>query len=574
MGFTASLKYAWDHSLSCSSETPPVRPVWVDVQSPFARLLSDREECWYYVHIPQSSNGKYAPDPRMLEYPPLSFILGSLGLAAFGNDSTGAQVASNLLLLAFVVFMAWHGWQLAGFRGGILLGLAAAASPWTSQWMRTYNYQPGGLLMLAIAMVAAHASRGLTRPVFCACLGASLGVGLLFTQFLLFIATPWLIVLALPDLFRTRYSLLAGGLLLLVVQVIWVRYSYCMRSGPVASAWLDPYVTWSVVLLLLLLLGTAWLHARRRGWCPVTGLAVVAATAGLMSAPYYLSVQSIQMQVIQEHRFLMSCYPWMSMFMAFVESAQTLHTFHWLGLLWLTVGLLLLDRWHDFRPLARKSALWLLAGLVSMALNAPPVLKYLVVLLPLGLVPGFIWAARWKTSFVLVTLFLLGGLWIQTLGWLDIKDRRHPWLPIPILMLDTISDGVPRDFCWFYSFPMADAPRNRPWIWKKIQPRIRMCVLFLDQEIDLRKAPVTFWKSIPELECLVLYLSLRSKLVEPDLLKEGDGVLILSRFPFNLPSGPPAGSNVLSPPDHFQMVERCSPPFPFLVQFRTVLSAP
>ncbi len=293
LAYTASLKYAWEHSLSSSSEATSAWPVWVEDQDSVARVVGQREERWYSLHIPQSPNGEYAPSLLMQEYPPLSFVLGGLGLAAFGDDSRGVQAASNLLLLAFVAFMAWHGWQLAGFRGSLLLGLAAAASPWTSQWLRLYNYQPGGLLMLAVAMVAAHASRGLTRPVFCACLGAALGVGLLFIQLLLFVATPWLVALAFPDLIRTRYSLLAGGLLLLVFQVCWLRYSWGMQAGPMASGWLDPYVTWSVLSLLLLLLGTAWLHARRHGWRPATGLGVVVATAGLVSAPYHVLLQGI-----------------------------------------------------------------------------------------------------------------------------------------------------------------------------------------------------------------------------------------------------------------------------------------
>ncbi len=567
--YAASVWYAASRSLSYSPEATRAWPVRVENQDLIDRLLGPSEQKFYYFHIPESPTGKYVPNIQGAQYPPLSFYVGALGLAAFGVESTGAQAASNLLLLAFVAAMAWHGWQLAGFRGAVLLGLAAASSPWTLQWLRIYNFQPGGLLMLAVALVAAHASRGLTRPAFCAWLGASLGVGILFVQLVLIVCIPWLVTLVLPDLFRTRYSLLAGGLLLLVVQVLWARYSWFMHAGPEASEWLDPYVSCAVLSLLLLLLGTAWLHSRKQGWRPVTGLAVTVATAGLVGGPYYLYFQASHLLYVPNRQ--LEVRP--EFVGAIADYIRTLHTFHWMGLLWLAAGVVVLARWRRFGSLGFRLVFSVLTGLLLMAATGPVGLKYLVTLLPLAVVLGFIWAARWKTSFAGVTLFLVASLWVQTLGWLDLQDRQIPWLPVPMVTPDALPEEMVNGH-WFYYFPVAEIPGEDSWLWDQIPRGLRTSLIFRDQPIPVGGAavPILLFKG-PEMECLAMYLSLRGQLVEPDLLREGDYVLIGSRLPFSLPRGRRAGALDLSAPDHFQSRDRMSS-FPLLLQLRRVQSAP
>ncbi len=276
------------------------------------------------------------------------------------------------------------------------------------------------------------------------------------------------------------------------------------------------------------------------------------------------------MGLIQDHAEIWAFRP--GMLEDLLESARVLHTFHWFGLLWLAVGLLALAGWHGFRSLAWRSALSLLGAAILLALAAPVRLKYEVLLLPLALVPGFIWAARWKTSFVLVTLFLLGGLRLQTLGWLEVQGGPHPWLPVSIVTLDALSDGVADGTGWFHSFPMADGPGSEPWLWEEIPAGIQASLLFQDLDIDLEGGSVPFRLfNVPQMECLAMYLSLRGRLVEPGLLTEGDRVLIVSRFPFNLAPEPPGGRLVLSAPDHFQRRDKMSP-YPLYVQSREVLS--
>jgi len=567
--FAASVCYAASRSLSYSTEATLAWPVWREHQDLTAGFLGGSGEAWDFFYIPESPTGKYAPNIQNAQYPPLNFFIGALGLAAFDYDATGAQAASNVLLLAFVAVMAWHGWQLAGFRGAVLLGLAAAASPWTSQWLRFYNYQPGGLLMLAIAMVAAHSSKGLTRPAFCAWLGITLGVGFLFVQLVLLVCAPWLVALVFRDLVRSRYSLLAGGLLLLVVQVSWTRYLWLVHRGPKASEWMDTYVFCTIVSLLLLILGTAWIYARKRGWRPVTGLAVTVAAAGLVSAPYYVGFQSSHLEYFQTR--MQEVRP--SLVGAIADYTRTLHTFHWFGLLWLAVGVLVLVRWQRFGSLGFHLAFSVLGGLLLMAASGPVGLKYLVTLLPLALVLGFVWAARWTASFIGVALFLVGTLFVQTVGWLDVRNHHFRWVPVPIVTPDELP-GKMVSAHWFYNFPVASLLGEDPWIWDQIPPGLRLSLLLKRQPIPLTggSVPYLLLKG-SEVECLAVFLSLRGQLVEPGLLREGDYVLIGSRLPFNLPPEPGAGRLRLSGPDHFQSRDRSSP-YPLLLQLRRVQSTP
>ncbi len=570
LAYAGSLAYAFSHSLGVSSESTRAWPVWVEDAERLTRLLGDPGEAWSYLHIPRSGNGKYSPCLTVYEYGPLSFVVGALGLEVLGGDSSSTRAATNVLLLAFVSAMAWHGWQLAGFRGAILLGLASAASPWLFQWLRFFNYQSGALLMLALGMVAAHASRGLTRPAWCAWLGVCLGIGILFFQFVLFVAAPWLVALALPDLIRTRYSILAGGLILLLVQVFWTRYSWSLSAGESCSGWLDPLVAVLAISILLLLLGSAWLHARSQGWRPTTGLAVTVAVAGLLSAPYYLVSQHLHMQLI-----------WVQMggagqsqtwsLAAIWEFIQILHGFHWLGCLWLSLGVLLLAGWDRFGWSGWRLAFSLLGGLASLAALVPSDLKYLVLLLPMALVLGFLWAARWKSTFLAVTLALLGMLWVQSFGWLYLVDRQLPWLPVKLMTPDSLSGERARGSRWWHYFPVAELPARDPLVWEQIPPGLRTSLVFHHKELPGEKMPRN-WR-LNSVEHLAISLSLRGELVEPGLLKEGDHVLIASLVPYLPPAEPRLGRYELSAPDHFYSSDPWFT-YPMFLQLRRIQSLP
>jgi len=569
--FTASILYAYRHGLGRPSSSTNAWPIRVEEHDSLCRLLGVLDEKWYSFRIPESPNGTYAPCPVIWTYAPLSFIVFALGQAVLGPESTGAQAASNVLLLGFVSVMAWHGWQLAGFRGAVLLGLATAASPWTNQWLRYHNYQSGALLMLAVAMVAAHASRGLTRPLLCACVGVSLGVGLLFTQLTLYVAVPWLIFLALPDLLRTRYSLLGGGLLLLLAQFFWMRYSWSVHQGPADVQQPDSWAIGVTASVLLLLPVTAWLDARRHGWRPATGLAVVVAGAGLVSLPYYLMVEDIQYVLIPQH--MATCVPLREVLGALPDLAWMLNTFHWLGLLWLVTGVLLLARWRTSGLSAFRLTCSLVVGSVFLLLHAHVHLKFLVPVLPLALVPGFIWAARWKASSVGVAIFLIGVLWFQSFGWLAARDRRFPWLPVPIVTPNDFFgevDGGP----WWYRFPVADLPAGGPGLLDLVPSGLRLSLLYLEQPIPQLGVtePLESFGGF-YLECLAMGLALRGQLVDPGILKAGDHVLMVSSSPYRLPPGIRDGRLSLSGPDCFRNPDGLAP-HPLFLQLRRVQSVP
>lgn len=583
LSFAASVKYSFSRSVGYSRGSVEAWPVWVDDQELMARLFGEDGRRWFYIHIPDSPSGKYYP--FIHDFPPLGYALGAVGLAVFGPESSGPRAASALLLMAFVAVMAYHGWQLARFRGAVLLGLAAAASPWIHQWLRFYNYQPGAILMLALAMVACHASRDLTRPVFCACIGVAIGVGLLFIQLLMFASAPWLIAMAVPDAFRTRYSCLAGGIVLLIFQLVWMRFSLQTHAGRAGSEWMDPYVAWGVIVLLVSLLGTAWMFARKQGWRPVAGVAVAVAVTGLVSAPYYLLFQSVQMRLIQDHSFTTE--PARSAILSSIwQLAQTLHSFHWFGCLWLTAGFSFLACWRGFRHLGFRLLLSVAGGIVLMAYTTPASLKYSFLLLPLLLVLGFVWAARWRMSFIGVSMFLLGMLWVQSMGWLYADDFRIPGMPVPTVALD--SSAGERDsrnlnlskLQWWIGLPMAEFPRGELWVWDHVPRGLRLSFLGIDPSILSGGSlqPGTQAHSplrSDDLDCLSMFLSLRGQVVAPQFLREGDSVLIasVSAFPYSPLLGPGAGSIELSAPVHLQWNNLGSAfPEPVFLQLRRVRS--
>jgi len=564
--YAASVLYAHNRGLSLSPEATRAWPVRVEDVDLMSRLLGVSDEGWSYLYIPESPRKEYVPSLQNGEFAPLAFVVGAFGFAVFGPESSATRAVSNLLLMAFVVFMAWHGWQLAGFRGALLLGLASAASPWVFQWLRFYNYQSGALLMLAMAMVAAQASQGLTRPLACAWLGAFLGVAILFIQLALFATMPWLIALALPDLLKSRYTLVGASLLLLLCQIVWLRYSWGVQPGASSPDWLNPFVTAGVLLVLLLLLATAWLQARKHGWRPVTGLAVAVATAGLVSAPFFLLVQGAQMQIAREN---LAVRPGIAALLW--QPAQILHSFHWLGLVWMLVGVVVLARWHRFGLLGFRLAFSLFAGSLMMALMVPVNLKYLVVFLPLALVLGFIWAARWRASFVAVMLILLGSLWVQSFGWLDLEDKRVTWLPVPLVSPDSLSGEIEEGKPWWYYFPVAEFPTGNLRFWDQFPRGLRTSLLFYNRELPGEHGPHQ-WRQ-GSMDCLAMNLSLRGQLLKPTLLKEGDHVLIASSFPYKPPNDLQVGGFRLSAPDHFYHSEAWFR-YPLLLQLRRVQSVP
>jgi hypothetical protein len=583
LSYAASVNYSFSRSVGYSRGSIEAWPVWVDDQELMARLFGEDGRRWFYIYIPDSPSGKYYP--FIHHFPPLGYALGAVGLAVFGPESSGPREASALLLLAFVAVMAYHGWQLAGFRGAILLGLAAAASPWTHQWLRFYNYQPGAILMLALAMVAGHSSRGLTRPVFCVCIGVALGVGLLFIQLLMFASAPWLIAMAVPEAFRSRYSLLAGGIILLIFQIVWMRLSMQMHAGIAGSEWLDPYVAWGVMLLLFGLLGTAWMFARKQGWLPAAGLAVTVAVAGLVSAPYYLLFQWVQMRLIEYHSYTTECAN-PDLFSPLWGLIQNIHTFHWLGLLWLAAGFLFLPCWRGFRKSEFRLFLSVAGGTLLIAYTTPTSLKYSFLLLPLLLVLGFLWAARWKISFIGVSLFLLGTFCIQSTGWLHLDNYRIPRMPVPTIILDSFdheknpeNPSLSKDQWWF-GFPIAELPSGEIWVWDHIPRGLRLSFLGIDPLILIEgTVPPDIQGGSTlrndDLDCLSMYLNLRCQVVAPQFLKEGDSVLIasVSAFPYSPLLGPGAGSLELSAPVHLQWNNLGSTfPKPVFLQLRKVLS--
>ncbi|MGI5843324.1 MAG: hypothetical protein ACOX9B_03990 [Candidatus Xenobium sp.] len=524
LGPTASVKLALDESREASQGSVPAWPTWVVDETQTASLFKQDSWEWRFATLPDASSGKLQPQTQI--YPPLIFLVGSAGLACFGPEPSAAQTASNLLLLAFVALMAYHGWQLAGLRGALLLGLATAASPWVTQWQRYFNYVPGVLMMLAAAMVSAHPSKNLTRPVACVWVGLTLGIGLLFGQQMIFMAAPWLVALVIPEIFKTRASLLMGFLTLLVVQTIHLLMDWHLRGDPTHLEGNGPVVTWATMALLAGLLATAWLCSRWKGWNTGTGLAMTTAIAGLLSAPYYMSRLDMQTELIKGHMVFVE-QPIQELLASTWTLIRILHTFEWLGLVWLVVGLLALCAWPTFRGLGLKLAFTGAGIILSMAIMNPPILKYFSVILPMALTLGFLWAARWRTTFVGAMLFLLGMLWVQTGGWLYIDGSRVRGLPVPVAPLSLLLESPQLEAALWTYLPLADIQTGEPRILDQIPPGARISVLYgIDTRIPRDRVTYSTHNINEEfLNSLCLYLHLRGRVIAPNRLQEGDYIL-------------------------------------------------
>lgn len=221
-------------------------------------------------------------------YPPLVHAWVGGAVEWTGGDLRTAQKALALFTVPYLLGMWAWGRQYAGALGGLVLAAAAGGAIWYASYSRVLAVEAAPAALLACALAALAASRGLRRPVPALLCGVFTGLGMLAKWlFLPFVALPWLVVGA-ATVRAGRTATLFLGLSAAGVAATFVLLSP-LNPEPVLPGWAPGalYGGW------LLLLGAA--VAKRRSGDPPAGewnrgaaLAASLAVAVLICAPWYV----------------------------------------------------------------------------------------------------------------------------------------------------------------------------------------------------------------------------------------------------------------------------------------------
>ena len=434
--------------------------------------------------------------PRTQDYPPLVFMLSGLVMNLFGTDIQVARMTQVLFVVGLIMVMGRIGWQLAGWRGAILLALGIATSVWTAQFTRIYSMAPGQMFILAVCLTLLLDSQGLTRRNVCLAIGVAFGVGMLVKYSVLILALPAVLVIALPRLFGSFRSVLA--LLMVVFQIAmvvlfaWWGMIQVRVSGGV-GLW-DPLVLAAEALFLLGLLVALALE-RRSGPNSGVGLLLVASACGLVCSPWYFANMVfweplIELQVYSAPIDLEASSRFFGIFHAQARSLWVTGSFYWGGLAWLAAGTLLLLTWRQ----KLRVALPLVAACVSVLLAHYLLLvadvRYLSSTTPVLVILAFLGAARWRFSFVLCVAFMLVAGLLQVAGWKPSVQELAGRAGIEVFPLSREFIGPsdrlePPGFLFdLAQVPVAESPTFESDVLDEIPPGARTAVIWVDDPPD------------------------------------------------------------------------------------------
>lgn len=387
--------------------------------------------------------------PPTERYPPITFLLSALGVSVFGPDPQVARLSSLPFVMGLVLVMGRLGWQVAGSRGAILLALGAATATWTGHYARVFSMALGQMFVLAAVFSLVLDSERLTRGRVCVLLGLVFGLGMLIKYSVLILALPVLLIAALPSAFRSRSSKLAILIILaetsLIIQMTWALILNARAQGQGHSL---PLGEWTLLLMaeavfLISLLG-AWYTVRKKGCTPGLGLLVVASTCGLVCGPWYFAQGHLWAWFID---FQLQFTPATS---GRIDSLSLLNehlvlvwwlinTFYWQVHLLLILGPLALAVW-GLRNSKAGFLLWTSLALVLIqALLLPPDPRYLASMAPALLILLFLWAARWRATFLACVLFMVLAGAMQLAGWFPPIERAATMLGLEMVPLPAIA---------------------------------------------------------------------------------------------------------------------------------------
>jgi hypothetical protein len=167
-----------------------------------------------------------------------------------------------------------------------------------------------------------------------------------------------------------------------------------------------------------------------------------------------------------------------------------LNGFYCGGYLWLVPGTLLLALWKPTRAVAAAVGLGFLGAGFIMADMVPPVyVRYLAPFLPMVLILGFLWAARWRASYVGCVVFLLLVGPLQILGNTPVVHAALERLHL---------SGVLYDHPWYYEryprlvwgVPCVRDPMPRPSVLKRIPEGAKVGLVL----VRAQDRQIFYWK--------------------------------------------------------------------------------
>jgi len=368
--------------------------------------------------------------PNTDDYPPLTFLVAGGAMTLLGKTLAIARISQWFLAAGTLACMARIGWQLGGQRGALLLTTGAATSPWLIHHLFNFTMVPGQTLALSLTTTLILDSRGLTRRGICLALGVVLGLGMLVKYSFLLYSAPLLISAALwgrrfsPGAWRGGVAVLATFLaltaLILELQAQYEPEQFWIWDD---LSWRG---FWRAEALFLLLTVVAW-RLGRGGWNSGAGLALAVGVAGLVCSAWYMSHLNLMFNLV---KIQWSSAPLSRELIwdgSFVSSNMVfLGTFYSLGLPLMLLALILPGNWRRWGPGYPVIVSGFMGSVALCSILLSPNWRYLAPLLPPMTVAAFLWAARWKWTFIgcLAFQLLVGAM---ELPW---SPPSTPWLPV------------------------------------------------------------------------------------------------------------------------------------------------
>lgn len=176
-----------------------------------------------------------------LPYPPLVYLVASLGLAIGGVGVAPAVLAENLVFVPLLALGCYHVGRLVfNSTAGFLAVVFALGSPLVISLFHVIMIDGPETAMVAISLWAILATESFSRTRVSALAGLCVGMGMLTKEpFAFFVAGPLLIALARGGWRRWR-NLLVFALVALAVALPWYIHDYPQVHSLATGSFISP----------------------------------------------------------------------------------------------------------------------------------------------------------------------------------------------------------------------------------------------------------------------------------------------------------------------------------------------